>query len=73
MSPVPAALLGPSPFVSDLVYHPAETPLMEAARASGARCQNGLGMLVGQAAVAFGIWTGLAAPVAEMTMAAKEP
>ncbi|MGH9035804.1 MAG: shikimate dehydrogenase family protein, partial [Acidimicrobiia bacterium] len=57
--------------VVDLVYHPAETPLLAAARAHGARTQNGLPMLVHQAALSFTMWTGVEAPVAVMRTAAE--
>lgn len=69
-SPVPAEALHPGLVVSDLIYHPERTQLMEDASAAGARTHNGLGMLVGQAAVAFGIWTGVTAPVEVMQRAA---
>jgi len=57
--------------VSDLIYHPAETRLLQQARANGLRCQNGLPMLVFQAATAFERWTGFEAPVAAMAAAAE--
>jgi shikimate dehydrogenase len=57
--------------VVDLVYHPLETPLLIAARAAGCTALDGLGMLVGQAAIAFELWTGTPAPVAEMARAAR--
>jgi shikimate dehydrogenase len=44
--------------VVDLVYHPADTPLLTAARAQGAQAVNGLGMLLHQAARSFRLWTG---------------
>lgn len=69
-SPVPSDALHPGLVVSDLIYHPSRTPLMEAATIVGAQVHNGLGMLVGQAAVAFNIWTGLPAPIGAMTHAA---
>lgn len=69
-SPVPPGALHSGLVVSELIYHPRSTPLMEAASAVGARAHNGLGMLVGQAAAAFGIWTGLGAPTAAMERAA---
>jgi shikimate dehydrogenase len=50
----------------DLVYRSGPTPLVSAARRHGRRAENGLGMLVEQAARAFRIWTGRAAPVATM-------
>lgn len=52
--------------VADLVYQPVWTPLLQAARAAGARTVNGLGMLLYQGAAAFEIWTGRAAPLAVM-------
>jgi shikimate dehydrogenase len=45
--------------VFDLVYVPAETPLLAAARARGLRASNGSEMLVHQAAIAFERWTGI--------------
>jgi shikimate dehydrogenase len=55
--------------VVDLVYHPADTPLLTAARARGALAVNGLGMLVHQAARSFTLWTGQTAPVEAMRAA----
>ena len=49
-------------FVYDMVYVPSETPLLRRARAAGNPASNGAGMLVEQAAVAFELWTGRAAP-----------
>ncbi len=69
--PLDPDLLGPGQVVVDLVYHPATTPLLEAAAARGARTGNGLPMLVGQAAAAFTLWTGEAAPVRAMAAAAS--
>jgi len=55
----------------DLIYHPARTPLVEAAAARGAVAVNGLGMLIHQAAHAFTRWTGVPAPVAAMERAVR--
>ena len=44
---------------------------MARAADAGARTANGVSMLVHQAAVAFTIWTGEAAPVAAMGAAAR--
>jgi shikimate dehydrogenase len=55
--------------VVDLVYHPADTPLLTAARAQGATAVNGLGMLLHQAARSFTLWTGAAAPLEAMRSA----
>ncbi len=55
----------------DLVYRSEPTPLVRAARRHGRRAENGLGMLLEQAALAFRIWTGRAAPVATMDRALR--
>jgi shikimate dehydrogenase len=67
---VPPELLGPGQLVVDLVYHPAQTPLVEAARGRGAAASNGLGMLIHQAAHAFRLWTGEDPPLEVMSAAA---
>ncbi|HZJ27837.1 MAG TPA: shikimate dehydrogenase [Acidimicrobiia bacterium] len=69
--PVEPEAIGAGQVVVDTVYHPAETPLLAVARARGARCAGGVGMLVGQAAVAFELLTGHVAPVEVMTRAAQ--
>ncbi|MEN3035201.1 MAG: shikimate dehydrogenase [Candidatus Methanosuratincola sp.] len=58
--------------VFDLVYNPAETRLLREAKAKGCITIGGLEMLVGQAAAAFEIWTGIDAPLGEMRRAAEE-
>ncbi|MFN8422387.1 MAG: shikimate dehydrogenase [Anaerolineae bacterium] len=58
--------------VVDLVANPAETALVRHARASGAAAEGGLEMLVRQAAAAFELWTGVAAPVDVMRRAAED-
>ena len=52
--------LPPGATVFDLVYVPAETPLLRAARARGLHAANGSEMLIQQAAIAFERWTGVA-------------
>jgi shikimate dehydrogenase len=69
-SPVEGSWLGAGQVVADLVYHPLETPLLQAAAATGCRTVDGLGMLVHQAALAFEAWTGEPAPLAAMRSAA---
>jgi shikimate dehydrogenase len=68
-TPIPITLLGGHLLVYDLVYNPAETPLLHAARRAGAPTQEGLPMLIYQGALAFERWTGRPAPV-ELMMAA---
>jgi shikimate dehydrogenase len=68
--PFDATRLRPDQDVFDLVYHPAETPLLAAARAAGVRtAANGLGMLVHQAALSFVAMTGREAPLDAMRAA----
>jgi shikimate dehydrogenase len=50
----------------DMIYRPAQTPFLEAARAAGCRAANGLGMLLCQGARALEIWSGQPAPVTAM-------
>lgn len=69
--PIDPQLLGPRHLVADLVYHPATTPLLVAARERGARAVNGLGMLVHQAGHAFRLWTAQAPPLEAMAAAAR--
>ena len=57
--------------VAELVVHPVRTPLLEAAAERGCTTVDGLGMLVHQAAIAWTLWTGLAAPVEVMERAAR--
>ncbi len=59
--PLPADLLQPSLWVSEVVYFPLETELLSAARARGCRVVDGGTMAVGQAVGAFEHFTGLAA------------
>jgi shikimate dehydrogenase len=71
-SPWPSGLpFPPGAAVYDLVYNPRETLLVRAARAAGLRAETGLGMLVGQAAVAFELWTGIPADRAAMRAAVE--
>ncbi|MDQ3574637.1 MAG: shikimate dehydrogenase [Actinomycetota bacterium] len=67
--PVDPALLSRGQVVIDLVYHPAVTPLLAAARERGAVAAGGLGMLVHQAAHAFRLWTGQHPPLEAMSAA----
>jgi shikimate dehydrogenase len=56
--PVPAALLVPNLWVSEIVYFPLETELLKTARAAGCATLDGGGMAVGQALGAFRLFTG---------------
>ena len=64
--------LGKTRSVYDMVYRPAETPLLAAAAEAGCKTANGLGMLLHQGAKALEIWTGQAAPLDVMRTALKE-
>ncbi len=68
--PFDVTRLGAGQVVIDLVYHPAVTPLLAAARDRGLRTVNGLGMLIHQAAHAFRLWTNEDPPLEAMSAAA---
>ena len=64
--PLPADLLRPALWVSEVVYFPLETELLATARARGCRVVDGGTMAVGQAVGAFEHFTGLKADPARM-------
>lgn len=53
----------------DMIYRPAETPFLKAAKSAGCRTANGLGMLLYQGAKALEIWSGKTAPIGVMRAA----
>ena len=59
----------PGMVVCDVIPNPPRTPFLREAAARGAQTLDGLGMLVYQGAIAFKMWTGQEAPVAEMRSA----
>lgn len=56
---VPAAAFAPQALAYDMVYGKGLTPFLALAQAAGARCADGLGMLVEQAAASFAWWRGV--------------
>jgi shikimate dehydrogenase len=69
--PCPTELLQPHHVVNDLIYSPAQTPLLASAAACGAIGFNGLSMLVHQAALQFERWTSCPAPLQAMVAAVE--
>lgn len=57
-TPVPGHLLHAGLWVADAVYTPLWTPLLEAAKAAGARVMTGRALAIYQAADAFALFTG---------------
>lgn len=55
--------------ICDLIYNPPATKLLLAAKKKKLRAMNGLGMLLHQGALAFGIWTKKPAPISVMRTA----
>jgi shikimate dehydrogenase len=68
-SPVPEGLLHGGLWVADAIYSPLWTPLLNAAKARGARVMTGRELAIHQAADAFRLFTGLPAPVEAMAQA----
>jgi shikimate dehydrogenase len=64
--PLPAELLHPRLWVSEIVYFPLDTALLQAARARGCATADGGWMAVGQAVGAFRLFTGLEPDAARM-------
>lgn len=58
--------------VYDVVYNIPETQLIKSAKERGLKALNGLGMLLGQGAMAFRIWTGQAPDSSVMRAALEE-
>src|SRR5262249_6561507 len=58
--------------VYDMIYRPAETPFLRAAKTGGSRVANGLGILLYQATKALEIWYGKPAPIEIMREALKK-
>lgn len=67
---IPLDALSPAAVVTDLVYTPLRTHLLEEAAAMGCVTVDGLGMLLHQAAPAFERWFGIRPEVDEATRAA---
>ncbi len=55
--------------VFDMIYRPAETPLLKEAKGAGCATANGVGMLLHQGVSALRIWSGLTPPVETMRQA----
>ena len=58
--------------VMDLIYAPAKTEFLAAAETAGCAWQNGLEMLLHQAAASFNIWTEKTFPIREMRAALQK-
>jgi len=64
--------LGNAGAVYDMIYRPAETAFLKAARSVGCRTANGLGMLLYQGAKALELWSGKPAPLEIMRRALEK-
>ena len=70
--PCDPSLLRAGQVVADIVYHPRDTALLQAARAAGATTVDGLGMLLHQAALQQQLWHGHLPDVTVMAAAAEQ-
>jgi shikimate dehydrogenase len=62
----------PDLLVCDVIPNPPHTAFLRTAETRGSRTLDGLGMLVGQGAIAFKMWTGVDAPTDVMRRALEE-
>lgn len=60
------SFLRPDLIVTDTVYAPRQTKLLEQAEEAGCKCMNGLGMMLFQGDAAFHLWTGKHMPLEHM-------
>ncbi|WP_445490292.1 shikimate dehydrogenase [Niallia sp. 03133] len=58
-SPLDISNISEKALVSDIIYNPLNTKILQDAKSKGARTQNGVGMFVFQGALAFEKWTGI--------------
>jgi shikimate dehydrogenase len=70
---VPVAGLPRTALVVDLVYGPAITPWVQAARAAGLEALDGLGLLAHQARHSLALWTGRQVPIEPLERAVGWP
>jgi shikimate dehydrogenase len=70
--PIPPALLQRSMWLSEIVYFPIETELLQAARAIGCAIMDGGAMAIGQAVGAFELFTSRKADAARMQQHFKQ-
>ncbi len=70
--PLARGLFAPRGVLYDLNYGEAARPLLSWARERAIPCHDGLGMLVGQAAESFRLWTGRVVDVAGVLRALKD-
>jgi len=69
--PCPVEGACPGALFVDIVYAPAETAWLRAAKAAGLKTLGGLPMLVYQGGLSFELWTGVPAPIEVMFEAAR--
>jgi shikimate dehydrogenase len=68
-APIPARMFAPHHMVFDCVYGPSKSALLRAAEQAGARCANGISMLLHQGALSFSIWFDREPPIQAMRKA----
>lgn len=61
-----SSFLRPDLIVTDTVYAPRQTKLLEQAKEAGCKCMNGMGMMLFQGDAAFHLWTGKHMPIEHM-------
>ncbi len=57
------SLIGKDTYCVDMIYNPWETKVLKDAKSVGAKCENGLAMLIFQGILAYRIFTGIDVPL----------
>jgi shikimate dehydrogenase len=71
--PLSSSIILPSHILLvDTIYKVLETPLLKWGKAQGVQTQNGIGMLIHQAAASFELWTGKKMPVEQISQELEE-
>lgn len=69
--PLPSGCIEPHHLVYDMIYKPAQTPLLSHAKSMGARTANGSSMLLHQGALSYECWFPGVRPLEEMRSGLK--
>lgn len=70
--PIAKKIIAKASYVIDIIYSPSKTPLLQIAEKQGKLYQNGIPMLLFQAQLSFGLFTGILPPIELLEQALKK-